>query len=406
MINWLFRLFVFLLPTQLAYHFWPQWAFIFGIRVDYFAPAIYLTDALFLLVLILSVATKKITLEFKTKDFYWALLVAVFVFLNVALASSPPLALMKAARLLELFLVFLFIKRTKKINFEKDFLKPLFYSAATFSIVGVLQFLKGGTLGGPLYFLGERTFSVLTPGISLAKIFGQDFLRPYSTFAHPNSLAGYLGVVLILCFTYKKLFSKVALLIIAIGILLSSSLEAFLSLAATFLIFYFFKNKPKIIKKISELIFPAAILFSFAIALMPLRKETAVFSDSLVKRVELASVSLQMVKENPLLGVGLNNFIFNLPRFSKEPAVSWFLQPVHNIYLLALSEAGAVGLFGLVFVLKRSLTASIKNKSFGIYLSLCFILLIGTMDHYFLTLQQNLLLFSLILGYSQRHEAK
>ena len=42
----LFQIFIFLLPTQLAYHFWPNWALVYGIRVDYLAPAVYLTDIL------------------------------------------------------------------------------------------------------------------------------------------------------------------------------------------------------------------------------------------------------------------------------------------------------------------------------------------------------------------------
>ena len=39
-----FLLFILLLPTQTSLHFWPDFAYVFGIRVDYLAPAIYLTD--------------------------------------------------------------------------------------------------------------------------------------------------------------------------------------------------------------------------------------------------------------------------------------------------------------------------------------------------------------------------
>src|SRR5260221_1150 len=42
--NKLFTLFIVLLPVQLGLHFWPDWALVSGIRVDYLAPVIYLTD--------------------------------------------------------------------------------------------------------------------------------------------------------------------------------------------------------------------------------------------------------------------------------------------------------------------------------------------------------------------------
>ncbi|MDP2860696.1 MAG: hypothetical protein Q8N98_03190, partial [bacterium] len=44
-----FYLFLFFLPTQLGRHFWPEWAIINGIRVDYLSPTIFLTDILLFL---------------------------------------------------------------------------------------------------------------------------------------------------------------------------------------------------------------------------------------------------------------------------------------------------------------------------------------------------------------------
>jgi len=40
------------MPTQLALHFWPSWAHVFGIRVDYLAPTLYLTDLLLIVLII------------------------------------------------------------------------------------------------------------------------------------------------------------------------------------------------------------------------------------------------------------------------------------------------------------------------------------------------------------------
>ena len=53
LIEYIFKVFVFLIPSQLAIHLWPKWAYIYGIRIDYFSPTIFLTDILVFLILIL-----------------------------------------------------------------------------------------------------------------------------------------------------------------------------------------------------------------------------------------------------------------------------------------------------------------------------------------------------------------
>ena len=59
--DFFFVLLIFLIPSQLAYHFWPNWAFVGGVRVDYFAPTIYLTDILIVVILALFVLRTVIT---------------------------------------------------------------------------------------------------------------------------------------------------------------------------------------------------------------------------------------------------------------------------------------------------------------------------------------------------------
>jgi len=59
----LFKLIIFFLPTQLGLHFWPNFAFIRGVRFDYFAPTVYFTDVLlFLLIVNFILISKKNTL--------------------------------------------------------------------------------------------------------------------------------------------------------------------------------------------------------------------------------------------------------------------------------------------------------------------------------------------------------
>src|SRR3990167_5526392 len=185
----LFYLLIIFLPSQLAYHFWPDWAFIFGIRVDYLAPAIYLTDILIVLLLVIS----------RTKiKFSYFLAFSFLAFLNIYFSISPWASFFKWLKILGLIFLALYVSRNKDLFRRKIFIRVLGFSLMLISVVGITQFLLGKTLGGPLYFLGERSFNIETPGIALQNIFGRDFLRAYSIFSHPNSLAGYLFVSIVI----------------------------------------------------------------------------------------------------------------------------------------------------------------------------------------------------------------
>jgi O-antigen ligase len=112
--------------------------------------------------------------------------------------------------------------------------------------------------------------------------------------------------------------------------------------------------------------------------------------------LELNKTAIELFKQNFFFGVGFNNFLKLLPFFPTGKV--FLIQPVHNIYLLVLSESGIFG--GLFFlslfwvVLKKV----IIGKRFFLLLSLLVILISGFLDHYWLTLPQNLLLLALIFG--------
>jgi len=73
-------------------------------------------------------------------------------------------------------------------------------------------------------------------------------------------------------------------------------------------------------------------------------------------RGELNVVAFDIIRANPILGVGLNNYQVVMERY--EPyGVSFPGFPVHNLYLLTWGETGIVGLIGLLatfFVLIRT----------------------------------------------------
>jgi len=110
--------------------------------------------------------------------------------------------------------------------------------------------------------------------------------------------------------------------------------------------------------------------------------------DSWSKRVSLVVSAKNMFIDSPFLGIGNGNFVSLLPKY-QEKNIFW-LQPVHNIFLLILSE---IGIFGVVLLCK--MFGRIRKKNWQI---LGIIIVTGMLDHYWVTLPQNFWLAAIILG--------
>lgn len=365
----LFSVLVLLIPVQLGRHFWPTWSYVFGLRIDYLSPTLYLTDILIFLVLFLWFLDKP---KFKFKLVRLFLLLAIFLFLlvNALLAQNSGVALYKFFKILEFSLLALYVSQNNLLPAACHLLPvPVIYS----SLMAIAQFVHQSSLNGVFWFLGERTFNAGIPGIAKTVINGQLLMRPYATFPHPNALAGFLlvGMILSLPYILKKdrLCSMFYILCSVSALVLTFSRAAWFT--GLLIIFLRFTSRLSLITFFS--------------------------GEAFIQRVELNKIALQLIKQYPLVGVGLNNFIPRLPGFWSSHDPIYLLQPVHNIYLLVASETGLVGL--LVFLWFIYLTfkkLSIVNYPLSIALSA--ILALGFFDHYWLTLQQNQLLLAITLG--------
>ena len=235
-------LLLFLLPTQLALHLWPPFAFVFGTRIDYLSPSIYLTDVLFLtLFLFWFRKSHNKFFSFLKKKRVHVIVFMTLVVLNIIFSISIYASIYKWLKLIELALFFFYVWARGDIFKSKTALTVFLYSLILFSFVGIAQFILGKTIGGPLYLLGERNFNISTPGIALVQLFGVNFMRAYSTFSHPNSFAGYLGVgLLITFFEYSKkelIRESLGIFIICLAFLLAFSSGAFVGLFVCLIVF-------------------------------------------------------------------------------------------------------------------------------------------------------------------------
>lgn len=418
----IFLALILLLPTQLAYHFWPDSAFVFGIRVDYLAPTIYLTDIL--VVLLLAAWAYETRSKFKVqnakfkitvKNLKYFLLITFYLLLNSFLvAQNQPAALFKLIKLAELFLLGFYVSRNwQMIIGNWKFTAALSAAVLYTSLIGIGQFLFGRTLGGPLWFLGERTFDATAPGIATQTVAGQEFLRAYSTFSHPNSFAGFLLLALLLLtaeqqallnrrqallIPWKGFLNRATLIIGLVALSLTFSQGAWFATVLVFgaLIWEAWHGKVPKWLAITLLLVPVALTLSALLV------EQEVFGnlsrEEVLLRLNLAAAAREMILAHPLWGIGLNNFVVYLPKVSEIPQVAWWLQPAHNIFLLIAAETGIIGFLPLLWGLWEAFKTLVSQKKLILSLALSGLLITGSLDHYWWTLQQNQLLGAILLG--------
>lgn len=423
-------LIILLLPTQLNHFFWPSFSYVFGLPIDYLAPALYLQDILIVIFIISNPP------HLKLKP--WFLIPLALIVTNVLISQHPVLSLQLWLRLL---LLYLFYRSVLSSNHRLPLLPLLLASTIIPSLLALSQFLRGGSLQGIFYFLGERSLDLATPGISktflcLPTLGCHFYLRPYSTFSHPNILAAYLGLIWLAILSLRSTLSRLTLRlfyfltpIILLTILLTFSRSAIIALLAALVLPRFL---PKTLSPLKvTILYLAANLIYWLIPYLPLLRSSIpnINSLSLIERLSFNQIYLQIFTRNPLLGVGLGHSIVSL---SKEP-IFWstfthrlFLQPPHNTSLLLLVELGVLPLLYLAskFISppKGSLPIFSKifprfSKSFS-HVShqvftqaghsptssvIIFLFLTSLFDHYYVTaFQLRLLLVFLLLLYNKR----
>jgi len=406
------------LPTQLGKHFWPDWSFVYGLRLDYLSPTIYFTDILILLIFIFSLPRFFYELKQIQKKYLFGFLLLLLSFLvGLMEAKNYWVGIYGIIKFLEFsFLVYFVAKNYKSLN--RVILFCCFFLSITFeTLLTFLQYLNQGSIGGIFYLFGERAFNAETPGIANASINGQLFLRPYATFSHPNVLAGFLVLSMLFLFLFSFKNQRLKIFVFLGSFLGTAALLATLSRTAILLwliylivlfgLWVFEKYKKRKFNSqqltLSMLIFAAITIFVILQNNFILQRflTTRLSDESLIQRQELVAESLNMFWKNPVLGIGVNNYFNNLNIISSK-GNTFLIQPVHNIFLLTLAETGLIGFCFMLLIFIKSCVTALNKKQIRKYLLMAIfaIIFLGMFDHYFLTLQQGQLLFALVIGFS------
>lgn len=374
------------LPTQFGKHWFFDFSYVNGVKIDYLAPTLYLTDVISVMLFIFNY---KYFSQLFVKNKKNVLIVCAFLFVNIALSKYQWLGIYKALKIIELVIIYLYFKKIKDWQFV---LKGFFIIACVELVLGIFQFVNRGSIQHIFYYLGERNFFLSTPGIAKIYIFDQEFMRTYATFSHPNSMGGFY-LLTYFFFLTNNIFENKKM---RIQLLVISSILLFLSFSKTVIILYGLLNLFWIIKKIKKKqifwilrLIPIIILGGFLVGLKsdPL---------SLEKRLAVYLNSFSIITNNLIFGVGLNHYLIFQANYPIKYSY-FFLQPVHNIILLLASEAGIVfATYLSLLILKKNRENLFKNSAFLV----CFLVVFmtGMIDHYWLTLQQNWLLLGVVFG--------
>ncbi len=411
----LFFLIIFCLSFQVGYHFWPNFAYVSGLRIDYLSPTLYLLDILIILYILLSfpiIIKQKIKFP-KDKILLGAIILfLISLIVSSFIAKDVSVHLFGLAKLIEFFLFAFCVARTFSAKEIKPYIYILCISALISSGLAIWQLANQGSIGGILYFVGERTFSLSTIGISTVNI-GQQVLRPYASFPHPNVLGFFLLMTIVFAAKqvfiekgFQKLFLISSVIICELALLLTFS-RIDIILSTLFFVWLLVATVNKNTRKYS--LATVGILIILIVISFPQIINQYFLFRGIDFREELLVQSWTILQKSPIFGIGINNFYINQLPLIRHVSPTNF-QPPHNIFVLWLLQFGVAGFLILLYIFydafKSVLSKIQKTKdemqSFyqGIFFLLIAIIIAGMFDHYFLTVEQGQIMLALILGLS------
>jgi len=296
-----------------------------------------------------------------------------------------------------------------KINIAFWFIFGLLFQAG----FGIWQFLAQETFASR--FFGLTLHEAAIGGSSVVENFGGRWLRAYGGLPHPNVFGGFMlaGIVLILFSRilfekqWQKIFFNSALPILTAALFFSFSRSAWLGLIAAILVFLVFK-KPRFQEKSVGLIFSIILIVILSFIFKPILAGRVsgtgrLEAQSTTERLSGYAEAMKLFKKNYFWGVGLGNY--TLAAYNLHPGrPAWDYQPVHNAFVLALVELGAVGFLFLFFIAKNLIwRASAHSRArfhFNTILHNPFLLAFLPallLDHYFWSLWAGAALSAVIL---------
>lgn len=389
------------------------YSFVNGTANIYLTPKFYLVDLLLILLLftglfvILHYSVGKLQIILLSLKNYIPLIFIGSLFFVSLFTHNASLSIYYLLRL-TLYLSLFFCVREILSSSEKVHQAALVLTVPVLivSLFALFQWRSQHYVWG-FFPLGEPSFSSTYANSPLVNFLGSVELRSFGTFPHPNVLGGFLAVSLIWIFdaflfnlrkdwrSFASLYQFSVLLFGTAALFLSFSQGAWAAFILGSVLYFLIKLLQGGTIRTEAAYFFISLIF---ITLSFLFISNLPFDSFGTRRADLAQTALDLWRSYPLTGIGPGNFVALSTYYWKEP--------VHNIYLLTLSEAGIIGFLPLLLLLIYSLVASLRRVRVSPlpFVLLVEVLFLGLFDHYLVTSSAGSLLFWIVLGISSSNQ--
>lgn len=328
----------------------------------------------------------------------------IVAWLGVPFAMDVPVAADNAVHVTVLALLALYV--INEVDRLDRLVVPIGVMIAVQGIVAIGQVVTQRSLGLP--GLGELQ---LAPSMSVSVVTALDgvrYLRAYGLTDHPNILGGVLAVALLLFGGAIAMRSggmgRVRIAVFALGgaaLFVTFSRGAWLGLAVGLLVMavVLFRIHARVaIRTVATLCLSSAIVSTpFVAAFLPAlsaRTDTtgpiATETRSIDERAALASATVGVVVQHPVLGVGLG--VLPLAIRNAEPVFGYDYQPASVVLLDAAAETGLAGAVAYLAIVVAPWLALARRRPWTTELAaasaaVAAITIVGFFDYYTWTYQ-------------------
>lgn len=298
-------------------------------------------------------------------------LILLFIFnliciISISRSINPLAGLCDYIRYVMLTILYIYFSRIFDYKKYKNTITScLVISLGIQLIIGILQIIKGNRLGLQILGEGENVFRLGVTG----------YERGFSgTFGHPGPMALYANIILIMLLFdkgAKKIYRLTGIILSTIITIVAAGRTSIIIMILVYVVYFIleykiYKLKDLIIFMISGFVlFTILLLMASEIRSIINRFINSDINQQFSNRIGHILVGLYYIKQKPLLGLGLNNYLdYTYKDFPLSFSTNFFLwNPIHNSFIQYAVEIGILGAIILYYFLLNNIGIYFKMKN-------------------------------------------
>jgi len=258
------------------------------------------------------------------------------VALSMQVAQDVVLAVYEINILVQAFLIFLYIAHWVRTRDDVLYV--------------VVLLLIGPVIQGLISIGLQRFGSPVDIGPISTRIVGA---RIAGTLGHPNSLGGYLALLLPVSLMVLltpvgkavKWLGGVSFLLGTVALVLTQSRGAWIGYGISVVALGIFSFRSRLVQRRTLVLLSFAALIPLVALLDVVASRLGTFNNPAAQaRVPLMKLALTMIGDHSIRGVGANNYSTDLVKYLTIDYSQVWISAVHNKYLLVWAETGILGL--------------------------------------------------------------